>query len=110
MTAKVWRDYAEDTLCVSIRTDECEETQGEVFLTVYIQRNDECSKPHLRCTLSVSDAEGRESFLVATPMEVTVFKGSDDVTVVTGALPPEGDTADEPKPDATSLGEPALAE
>jgi hypothetical protein len=110
MTAKVWRDYAEDTLCVSIRTDECEEAQGEVFLTVYIQKGDECSEPRLHCTLSVSDAEGRESFLVATPMEVTVFKGGDDVTVVTGALPPEGDTADEPKSDATPLGEPALTE
>jgi hypothetical protein len=96
MTAKVWRDYAEDALCVSIRTDECEEAQGEVFLTVYIQRNDECSEPCLHCTLSVSDAEGRESFLVATPMEVTVFKGGDGVTVVTGALPPEAATDGEP--------------
>jgi hypothetical protein len=106
MTAKVWRDYAEDTLCVSISTDEGEEAQGEVFLTVYIQRSDKFSKPHLHCTLSVSDAEGRESFLVATPMEVTVFKGGDDVTVVTGALPPEEATDDEPQPDAASF-EPA---
>ena len=107
MTAKVWRDYAEDALCVSIRTDECEEAQGEVFLTVYIRRDDECSEPRLHCTLSVSDAEGRESFLIATPTEVTVFKGGDDVTVVTGALPPEETTADKPQPDAASFGEPA---
>jgi hypothetical protein len=85
MTVEVRRE--DDEIIILFRTDDddVEGAKGEGFLSLSIYKGDEPdAKPCLCCILSVSDDEGRESFLVATPDRVTIFKGGDDITVTTG--------------------------
>jgi hypothetical protein len=82
MTVEIHQEDGE--IIVAFRPDDSEEAKGEGFLSIALMDGDKPNAPPcLCCILSVSDGE-HESFLVATPTEVTIYtKNGDDITVKT---------------------------